>query len=236
MAEQTLLVDAHVHLFPSSELDTIAWNHPGHPLYARYSITEYLAATSSPRHLRGFIFVEVDRKHDLDPESGWNFPLLEVAWLSRIALGTPKPGEGHETGHQSLVLGIVPWAPVAAGVGLLAAYVERAREQARGARGLVKGFRYLLQDKPRSVMLEERFVEGLKWLGKEGFRFDLAIDQRSGGTWQLEDAVQMLGMTYEGVPEEEKVVVIIGELATGSDALNPCAVSDGPLDWAPLPP
>ena len=211
MAEQPFLVDSHVHLFPTSELDTFAWNHLGHPLYAQYSIAEYLAATSSPHSLRGFIFVEVDRKQDLTPDSGWKFPLLEISWLARIAQGTPKPGEGHEPGHQSLVLGIVPWAPLPSGTELLSEYVGKAKERAGDSWELVKGFRYLLQDKPRGVMLGKEFIEGLKWLGREGLRFDLGIDQRSGGMWQLEDAMQMLKLAYEGVPEEERVVVIIGE-------------------------
>jgi|SRR5579862_3207324 len=211
MAEQPFLIDSHVHFFPTSELDTLAWNHPGHPLYAQYSITDYLAATSSPSSLRGFIFVEVDRKQDLTPDSGWEFPLLEISWLARIAQGTPRPGEGHEPGHRSLLLGIVPWAPLPSGTELLSEYVGKAKERAGESWELVKGFRYLLQDKARGVMLSEGFIEGLKWLGREGLTFDLGVDQRSGGMWQLEDAVQMLKLAYEGVSEDKKVVVIIGE-------------------------
>ncbi|KAI9779049.1 MAG: hypothetical protein M1839_007715 [Geoglossum umbratile] len=212
MAGQPFLVDSHVHLFPTSELDTLAWNHPDHPLYAQYSVAEYLAATSSPSSLRGFIFVEVDRKQDLTPESGWKFPLLEISWLARIAQGTPKLGEGHEPNHQSLVLGIVPWAPLPSGTEMLSEYVEKAKERAGDSWELVKGFRYLLQDKARGVMLGKGFAEGLKWLGREGLRFDLGIDQRSGGMWQLEDALQMLKSAYEGVSDDERVVVIIDHL------------------------
>ncbi|KAI9771160.1 MAG: hypothetical protein M1840_002511 [Geoglossum simile] len=233
MAEQPFLVDSHVHLFPASELDTLAWNHPGHPLYAQYSITDYLAAISSPSPLRGFIFVEVDRKQDLTPDSGWKFPLLEVSWLARIAQGTPRPGEGHEPGHQSLLLGIVPWAPLPSGMKLLSEYVGKAKERAGESWELVKGFRYLLQDKARGVMLGEGFIEGLKWLGREGFTFDLGVDQRSGGVWQLEDAVQMLKLAYEGVSEDKKVVVIIDHLCkpdlhTPSDEV---AENPGFLAW-----
>lgn len=45
----------------------------------------------------------------------------------------------------------------------------------------VRGVRYLLQDKPAGTMLKEGFVEGLKWLGREGLVFDLGVDARSGG-------------------------------------------------------
>jgi hypothetical protein len=58
-------------------------------------------------------------------------------------------------------------------------------------------------------MLQNGFVEGLKWLGKKGYSFDLGVDQHSGGKWQLEEALEMIEKAHEGVPEEEKVTFII---------------------------
>ena len=45
-------------------------------------------------------------------------------------------------------------------------------------------------------MLQRGFIEGLKALGqrKEGFVFELGIDCRSGGGWQVEEAGRMIGM------------------------------------------
>jgi L-rhamnono-1,4-lactonase len=74
----------------------------------------------------------------------------------------------------------------------------------------VRGVRYLVQDKPSGVMLRSEFVEGLKWLGRQGLTFDLGVDARQGGIWQLEEAVQMLRMVYEGVDDDgDKVKVVI---------------------------
>jgi hypothetical protein len=74
-------------------------------------------------------------------------------------------------------------------------------EQVRGRTGEVvwgriRGVRYLVQDKVAGTMLGDGFVEGLRWLGREGFVFDLGVDARSGGLGQLREAVEMLGLVY----------------------------------------
>jgi L-rhamnono-1,4-lactonase len=110
------VVDSHIHLYPKAELDTLAWCSPTNPLHSQHSLEEYTAATNSLPSLKGFIFVETDRKHDLklgaDDGRGWEMPLMEVDWLKRIALGTPRDGEGHDEEHKRLCLAIVPWAPL----------------------------------------------------------------------------------------------------------------------------
>jgi len=63
-------------------------------------------------------------------------------------------------------------------------------------------------------MLQDEFIEGLKWLGKKGFVFDLGVDQHGGGKWQLEEAVEMIENAHEGVDEEEKVTFIISEFSS----------------------
>jgi L-rhamnono-1,4-lactonase len=86
--------------------------------------------------------------------------------------------------------------------------VERCAE---GSFAKIKGFRYLVQDKPKGTMLTPGFVDGLKWLGRKGFVFDLGVDQHGGGKWQLEEAVEMIEKAHEGVPEDEKVTFIISK-------------------------
>jgi L-rhamnono-1,4-lactonase len=71
---------------------------------------------------------------------------------------------------------------------------QRARTDAVWKK--VRGVRYLVQDKPPGTMLEQGFVDGLKWLGSKGFAFDLGVDARQGGLWQLREAVEMLGRVY----------------------------------------
>lgn len=138
---------------------------------------------------------------------------MEVDWLKRIALGTPKEGEGHTEAHKKLCLAIIPWAPLPSGADILARYVKEVEKHAEGSFSKIRGFRYLVQDKPRGVMLQNGFIEGLKWLGKKGYVFDLGVDQHSGGRWQLEEAVEMIEKAHEGVPEDEKVTFIISELS-----------------------
>lgn len=209
------IIDSHIHLFPESELDTLAWNTPTNPLYKQHSLDEYTAATSSAPSLEGFIFLETDRKNDLKggelDGSGWEMPLKEVSWLKRIALGQPLEGEGHAAEHAKLCKAIIPWAPIPSGEKVLERYVKEVEREAEGSWGLVKGFRYLVQDKEKGTMLSAEFIEGLKWLGRKGFVFDLGVDLHSGGKWQLEEAMEMLERAHQGVEEGEKVTVIISE-------------------------
>lgn len=209
------IIDSHIHLFPSSELDTLAWCEPSNPLYKQQSLEEYEAATGAPPSLEGFIFLETDRKHDLElgekDGSGWEMPLMEVEWLKRIALGTPKSGEGHTAEHAKSCLAIIPWAPLPSGEDVLERYVNEVEKHAEGSFAKVRGFRYLVQDKPRGTMIQKEFIEGLKWLGRKGFVFDLGVDLHNGGKWQLEEAVEMVEKAHEGVEEADKVTIIISK-------------------------
>jgi len=210
------IIDSHIHLYPSSELSTLAWCSPGNPIGTQQSLDEYTAATKSHQSLEGFIFIETDRIHDLEKGvadgSGWEYPLMEVDWLRRIATGTPKLGEGHEAHHKDLCLAIVPWAPLPSGVEALERYVEKVRERAGGSWGKIRGVRYLVQDKKAGTMLGDGFIEGLKWLGRKGLAFDVGVDHHRGGDWQLDEAVEMIRRAHEGVGEGEKVTFILGRL------------------------
>lgn len=73
----------------------------------------------------------------------------------------------------------------------------------------VRGVRYLVQDKPAGTMLQDGFVGSLRRLGRLGLAFDLGVDARSGGLGQLREAVEMMGMVYEGVTEEREAVTIV---------------------------
>lgn len=214
------IIDSHIHLFPSSELDTLAWAKPEGPLYSQHSIAEYRKATAAQHDLlSGFVFLETDRKNDEavpTPGGGWKHPLAEVSWLARIAGGRPRPGEGHEDKDAPLCLGIVPWAPLPAGPEALERYIAAVREvcDRDGGEGVwakIKGFRYLLQDKPAGTMLEPKFIEGLKLLGRKGLVFDVGVDQHRRGRAQLEEVVAMVERAHDGVPDGEKVTFILSE-------------------------
>lgn len=218
------ILDTHIHLYPLSEAPTLAWNNPDHPLWGQRSLTEYKSTTASSHDLlSGFIFLETDRSNDESdpsPEGGWKHPLAEVSFLARIAAGKPREGEGHEVKDAGLCKGIVPWAPVPAGAEVLGRYIESVKEvcerdgDAATTWGKVKGFRYLLQDKPEGVMLQDGFVEGVKLLGRKGLVFDVGVDLHRRGRGQLEEVVELVERAHRGVDEKEKTVFILSELCS----------------------
>ncbi|KAJ5561178.1 Amidohydrolase 2 [Penicillium sp. DV-2018c] len=216
---QMQIVDSHIHLFPKSHLKSLTWYTETDPLASQHSINEYRTALSASSgtesSVRGFIFLETDRLSSTNPTTspGWTHALDEVSFLTRIALGTPTEGEGHKPADKDLCLGIVPWAPVPGGPELLREYIGLVRERAGDAWGKVCGVRYLLQDKRPGTMTAAGFVDGLRWLGEEGLTFDLGVDARSGGLWQLREVVQMLDGVYgDGKGEGRQLTVVINHL------------------------
>ncbi|KAJ5914496.1 amidohydrolase family protein [Penicillium tannophilum] len=245
----TPIVDSHIHLFPASHLPTLAWHGPNNPLGSQHSIDEYRHATSSvltnpssPKSLRGFIFLETDRISSIAEEDGknpgWKHALDEVSLLTRIALGEPVPGEGHKPIDQELCLGIVPWAPVPGGADVLQKYMDQVKERTKtdDVWRKVCGVRYLVQDKAAGVMLEAKFVDALRWLGSRDLVFDLGVDARSGGLHQLREAVQMMGMVYRGLDESEQVTIVINHLCKPNLRLDPESVPTHTeyLEWKKL--
>ncbi|PNY24412.1 L-rhamnono-gamma-lactonase [Tolypocladium capitatum] len=210
------IIDSHIHLYPQSEVDSLFWYTPAHPLAGQHSLDEYKQATKSAPSLLGFVFVETDRKHDLAAGaadgSGWEQPLNEVRWARRIALGQPRDGEGHAADDAQLCLGIVPWAPLPSGPAVMERYLDEVKEVAGEAWPKVKGFRYLLQDKPHGTMMEQDFIDSLKLLGRRGFVFEVAVDQHRRGKKQLDEVVAMVDRAHDGVPEDEKVTFILNHL------------------------
>ncbi|KAL4766075.1 uncharacterized protein BDW70DRAFT_41315 [Aspergillus foveolatus] len=231
------IVDSHIHLFPESHLPTLAWYTPNNPLASQHSVDEYRSAVKSSTSLRGFIFLETDRLSSFEEletgKHGWTHALDEVSLLARIASGTPLPGEGHNAEDRDLCLGIVPWAPVPGGPDALEKYMALVKERA-GSEEVwrkIRGVRYLVQDKPAGVMLQPAFIEGLKWLGRQGLTFDLGVDARQGGIWQLEEAVEMMRRVYEGVEEQNKVTIVINHLCKPNLRLQP--TSEGSITTHP---
>ncbi|KAI1270733.1 amidohydrolase [Xylariaceae sp. FL1019] len=207
------ILDSHIHLYPESELSTLAWCTPEHELAKQHSVDDYRAAASKAP-LAGFIFVETDRKNDLDSgEEGWRYPLMEVSWLKRIITAQPKPGEGHdEDKHASLCKAYIPWAPLPSGSEVMKQYIDRVFKEAGDSWEKVRGFRYLLQDKPAGTMLQDDFIESLKLLGRMKLVFEVGVDQHRRGRAQLEELVDMIDRAHDGVPEHEKVVFIINHM------------------------
>ena len=204
-------IDTHVHIYPASEVDNLAWCSPGHKLRGQFSVEQYKATTSNEPSLRGFVFVETDRIHHLDSEEGWEQPLGEVEWITRVATGKPRAGEGHLPEDGRKCLAIVLWAPIPLGRERLAKYVGQAKSKAGDISNRIVGFRYL-QDKPKGTMVQAGFIDGLRWLGEQHYSFDLGIDCRSGGVWQLDEALEMIEKVQKGVRSTECLVFVISNL------------------------
>ncbi|KAL8723210.1 MAG: hypothetical protein Q9225_000476 [Loekoesia sp. 1 TL-2023] len=227
------IVDSHIHLYPRTELSSLAWCNEGHPLHNQYSIKEYLEATKelsniSNQQLRGFVFVETDRKSSVETEAGWEEPLRELDWIKRIADGAPRSGEGHEPQHAHLCLGIILWAPLPSGFEAMSRYIDKAKDRAGSTWQLVRGYRYLVQDKPPKTMLSDEFINSLRWLGRSKYAFDLGVDARSGGLWQLREAVEMIRRAHEEQPEDEKVTVVISKEPSDTESVDKIPDPDGP--------
>ncbi|KNG86101.1 amidohydrolase family protein [Aspergillus nomiae NRRL 13137] len=245
------IVDSHIHLFPESHLPTLAWYGPESPLGSQHSVDEYRLATSSISttadtadltYLRGFIFLETDRISSVEEAGkGWSHALDEVSLLTRIITGAPAAGEGHHDKDRHLCLGFLPWAPVPGGSTVLQKYMDLVKERTKtdDVWKKLRGVRYLFQDKPKGVMLQDDVVEGLKWLGREKLVFDLGVDARQGGFWQLREAVEMMRRVYDGVKESEKVVIVINHLCKPNLRLpdpSPASITTHPefLEWSSL--
>ncbi|KAI5811296.1 hypothetical protein DFH27DRAFT_20194 [Peziza echinospora] len=209
------ILDSHIHLFDEAHLDNLAWNGPGGPLYASHSIPEYASCIPPalvPYH-RGAVFIEVDCKYsdplsdsDEDLEKAWGLPLEEYRFVYELA---KKSRAGMS------VRGIVPWAPVHLGPEMVRRFYAKIKafggvvekkstdggdRQVDIEQSFLKGFRYLLQDKPRGTMLTEKFIASLKHLASLGVIFEVGVNSRSGGLWQLEELVQLLDILGDDAP------------------------------------
>ena len=226
------LIDSHIHLWPAAEAnsDQHAWMQD-HPLAKQYSIEEYRSATGESfqkpgqeRQLRGFVYVETDRRLiEKEAESdleGWTVKTLdELRYLRRIVEGKPKLGEGHDEKDSELLLGIVAWAPIHKGPECFNKYVEMAKQVAGPETfARVKAFRFLLQfitdeQKFREIALAESTIQTLKNFKKNGndFAFDVGVDQHSGGVWQLEHAVEMMERVHVGEERNNKVKFVLSK-------------------------
>lgn len=193
------IIDSHIHLYEASDLPRLNRGRSlptDHVLASTNNVSEYKGATRENKNVLGFVFIETDRKSGLEPDQ-WNDALEEVGYLAGIAQADSRAEEGDGIRGSRLLLGVVPWAPIPAGPTALAKYVHQALQPfPEGQRHLVKGLRYLLQDKPPDTMLHRDFIDSLLWPGKHDFSFDLGIDALSVGLHQLKEACELFERLY----------------------------------------
>lgn len=214
------VLDSHVHLWPAETANEAghSWMPPGMLIAKEQLPTDYLRATYSGNlevDVQGLVFIETDVKYDTssDDLSTWaKAPLEEISFVRRIVEGE----YGDEASR--LIVGIVPWAPMDQSPSVLDQYLDVAAKWAAEATWTrVKGFRYLVQsivdqDRFKALVLGRDFLSNLKALGKRGFSFDIGVDQRSGGSWQLELMAESMELAHSDVEEDDKITFIINHL------------------------
>jgi L-rhamnono-1,4-lactonase len=217
------ILDSHIHLWPANAANpqSHGWMQDGAHLTRQYSIQDYLSATASASgnyNLMGFVYVETDRFIDRDENkkediSQWAAePLRELAFLRRIIDGKPEKGEGFDASQSRLLKGIVAWAPLDRGLDVFQEYIKIAEEVVGSGR--IKGFRFLLQgirDKTRfeEVVTDPGFVDALRLMGRKKWNFDIGVDQRQGGNWQLEIIPDVIKRVHEGANHADKAVFVL---------------------------
>ncbi|KAI9706051.1 MAG: hypothetical protein M1836_005457 [Candelina mexicana] len=118
-----LIIDSHFHLWPASEIKSLAWKFPKQlrdtegEVPRQYSVDEWRDAaapafdvatpTKASYEVLGYVAVGADRKSHLTDKSGRNEPLTEFNFFRRVALGLRKDGEEHKASHVSLCRGIM---------------------------------------------------------------------------------------------------------------------------------
>ncbi|KAK8162641.1 hypothetical protein BKA80DRAFT_310145 [Phyllosticta citrichinensis] len=195
------ILDSHIHLWPESAAneDGHTWMTPGAPLARPYLLSDYLAA-SHGAPVVGAVFIETDRRLTPVENNGADDettiltrcagPLDELAWLRSLV-------EEDDAGREML-WGLVPWAPFDASPIAFRRYLDAA-EKAAGvtAWARVCGWRYLVQgitDEAvfRRLVGSSGWMENLRECGRRGWCFDVGVDARSGGLWQLEAVADMI--------------------------------------------
>lgn len=189
------VIDSHAHLFAKQNLKLLKFDET-HPLHSDFGLDEYLKYSENQKfQIEGLVFIETDPIADLSKGlEGCEYPIEEYLYVTRNITGKLLPGEGEPSDlKQRFIKAIVPWAPIPLGVHLLKNYIEILKSRSLVDEfSLVKGFRYLVQDKPPNTMIQSNFVQALKWLDDNNFVFDWGIDLRSGGLWQFEETIEVL--------------------------------------------
>jgi L-rhamnono-1,4-lactonase len=221
--DRQAVVDSHIHLWPreTANEEGHAWMTPGMPLAKEHLLKDYYAASQqdgsskSDVEVQGVVYIETDVRQDSrasDIATWAQGPLEEILFVRKVIEGA------YGERDSKMLLAFVPWAPMHQPTSVLQEYLVLAKDMAGPkAWPRLKGFRYLLQAIPKQKEFEDlvssdHFVANLKLLGRRGFSFDIGVDQRSGGSWQLEAIAKAMLLAREGVPEDERVVFIVNHL------------------------
>lgn len=181
------IVDSHIHLIADS-LKNIWRREQPDVLAGDHRLQEYTSSKDSRYTITGVIWIEALCSHTLDNGiRGVQNAIDECKYVLRYNTKTLE-GEGSE--NPDFVKAMVPLIPLPWG-SRVSEYVDVMQKELGDQYKLVKGYRYLFQDKPPKTMLDPKVVEGLKWLDANDYVFDYGIDFHNGGIWQFEESVEL---------------------------------------------
>lgn len=161
------LIDSHIHLYSTlNRCDKLNWLNRDHVLYHPHSYDDYVA---SPSSATSAIFIECDT-------------VVQEDYAAHFE-------EFQDAASSDGIKAIVAWAPTI-NQDVLVAYLNKIR--AMDGRGLLRGVRVLLQDKPDGYCIEPEFLKCIRHLGSVGLLFEIGIDVRSRGKTQLEEVLILI--------------------------------------------
>jgi L-fuconolactonase len=158
------IVDTHVHIWDVEKM-RYPWLDDVPFLNKTFTLEDYKAACGDVK-VDKIVFVQCE----CDPSQH----LQELSWVTEQAKKEPR------------IRGLVPWAPLEAGLGVEAELAEMAKNP------LIKGIRRIIQfEEDLEFCLKPDFIAGVKLLPKYGFSFEITIDYRHNkNTLKFLDQIQ----------------------------------------------
>lgn len=184
------IIDSHIHLFEEKGSYDLRWMEPGHKLQSDHTEKEYLVDFEQLMPdfgLEGYIVIEADAKTtDQAGPLGWRPAIEECKFFLEHELSNPN----------SRMLGAMPWAPMIDGKEAVNEYhTQLVQLMDPNSAKLIKGYRYLVQDKPDGQLLLPQFIESFQWLADNELVFDMGIDAHLRGFRQFEELEELLKKT-----------------------------------------
>ncbi|GJN90504.1 hypothetical protein Rhopal_003515-T1 [Rhodotorula paludigena] len=223
------VLDTHIHLWNVEQLKSgnMRWpNRAGglpqlagpHELdaYGEVVAGGIQLVAGGKSQFAGVVFVQAEAEHDDSDadgsKGGWDAALDEVEQVCAAALVSKVP-----------LVALVPWAPVQHGRAALSLFHSRLLAlpslvalTERLGYPPIKSFRYLLQDSPPGFFQTDAFIDGLKWLGENGYAFDITVDvtdEQTGRVKVLDDAIDAIERVREGQQADSKTTFIFDHFA-----------------------
>lgn len=183
------IIDSHIHLYEEKGSYELRWMSPGHKLQSDHTEKEYLENDEQlgpDFRLEGYVVIEADAEtRDQAGPEGWEPSIEECKFFFESELS--RPG--------SRMLGAMPWAPMVDGKDAVNEYHTQLVHSMAPNGALIKGYRYLVQDKPDGRLLLPQFIESFQWLADNDLVFDMGIDAHLRGFRQFDELEEMLKKT-----------------------------------------